>query len=89
MPTWDARFETLLCDAALKLWVDLPRDIQERFFGTAVPVEPDMRNRLAIYPHERHPRAAHHPSRRCRHSQNNLVGRGRRTADHFDSRDRK
>lgn len=59
MPTWDARFSTLLGDAALKLWADLPRDIQERLFETAAPLETDMRNRLAIYLHERHPRTAH------------------------------
>ena len=61
MPTWDARFSTLLGEAALKLWADLPRDIQERIFETAAPLEPDMRNRLAIYLHEHHPRTAHPP----------------------------
>ena len=61
MPTWDARFAMLLGDAALKLWADLPRDIQERLFETAVPIDLDMRNRLAIYLHEHHPRTAHPP----------------------------
>ena len=61
MPTWDARFSTLLGQATLKLWADLPREIQEQLFETAARLEPDMRNRLAIYLHEHHPRTAHPP----------------------------
>jgi hypothetical protein len=61
MPTWDARFATLLGESTLKLWAQLPRDVQELLFETAVPGEPDMRNRLAIYLHEHHPRTAHPP----------------------------
>jgi hypothetical protein len=30
-------FERLLGQAALKLWPDLPRDVQELLFETAVP----------------------------------------------------
>jgi hypothetical protein len=61
MSTWNARFATLLGEAALKLWAELPRDVQERLFETAVPLDTDMRNRLAVFLHEHHPRTAHPP----------------------------
>jgi hypothetical protein len=32
-----SEFERLLGQAALKLWPDLPRDVQELLFETAVP----------------------------------------------------
>jgi hypothetical protein len=54
-------FERLLGQAALKLWPDLPRDVQELLFETAVPVNPTIRNGLAIFLHDRHPRTAHPP----------------------------
>ena len=54
-------FERLLGHAALKLWPDLPRDVQELLFETAVPIDPIIRNRLAIFLHDRHPRTAHPP----------------------------
>jgi hypothetical protein len=47
--------------AALRLWPELPRDVQEKLFETAVPIDPLIRNRLAIFPHDRHPRTAHPP----------------------------
>jgi hypothetical protein len=54
-------FERLLGDAALRLWSELPRDVQEKLFETAVPLDPVIRNRLAIFLHDRHPRTAHPP----------------------------
>jgi hypothetical protein len=48
-------FERLLGRAALKLWPDLPRDVQELLFETAVPTDPAIRNGLAIFLHEHHP----------------------------------
>ena len=48
-------FERLLGNAALRLWPDLPRDVQEKLFETAVPLDPAIRNRLAIFLHERWP----------------------------------
>ena len=54
-----SEFERLLGHAALKLWPDLPRDAQELLFETAVPLDPSVRNRLAIFLHDRHPRTAH------------------------------
>jgi hypothetical protein len=55
-------FERLLGRAALRLWPDLPRDVQEKLFETAVPLDPAIRNRLAIFLHDRHPRTAHPPA---------------------------
>ena len=54
-----SEFERLLGQAALKLWPDLPRDVQELLFEMAVPVNPAIRNGLAIFLHNRHPRTAH------------------------------
>src|SRR4030081_582673 len=45
-------FERLLGHAALKLWPDLPRDVQELLlFETAVPIDPVIRNKLAVFLH--------------------------------------
>jgi hypothetical protein len=54
-------FECVLGHAALKLWPDLPRDVQELLFETAVPIDATIRNRLAVFLHDRHPRTAHPP----------------------------
>jgi hypothetical protein len=56
-----SEFERLLGQAALKLWPDLPRQVQELLFETAVPVNPMIRNSLAVFLHDRHPRTAHPP----------------------------
>lgn len=55
-------FERLLGKAALALWSDLPRDVQQTLFETAVAGEIILRNHLASYLHDRHPKTAH-PSR--------------------------
>jgi len=52
-------FERLLGKAALALWPDFPRDVQERLFEMAVAGEVIIRNHLAAYLHEHHPRTAH------------------------------
>jgi hypothetical protein len=54
-------FELLLGKAALQLWSQLPREVQERLFETAVPLDQVTRNRLAIFLHDRHPKTAHPP----------------------------
>jgi hypothetical protein len=54
-------FERLLGHAAFKLWPDLPRDVQELLFETAVPTDATIRNRLAVFLHDHHPRTAHPP----------------------------
>jgi hypothetical protein len=56
-----AEFERVLGKAALQLWSELPRDIQEKLFETAVPLDQAARNRLAIFLHDRHPKTAHPP----------------------------
>ena len=38
------QLELLLGRAALQLWPDLPRDVQEKLFEAAVPVDPALRN---------------------------------------------
>jgi hypothetical protein len=56
-----SEFERLLGRAAFRLWSDLPRDVQENLFETAVPLDPVTRNRLAIFLHNHHPKTAHPP----------------------------
>jgi hypothetical protein len=53
------QFSRLLGQAAVTLWPDLPRVVQERLFETAVPADDVVRNSLAVFLHERHPRTAH------------------------------
>jgi|SRR3981081_975004 hypothetical protein len=52
-------FERLLGHATLRLWSKLPREVQEKLFETAVPLDPMIRNRLAIFLHDRQPRTTH------------------------------
>jgi hypothetical protein len=56
-----SEFERLLGHAALRLWSDLPRGVQELPFETAVSIDPTIRNGLAIFLHDHHPRTAHPP----------------------------
>jgi hypothetical protein len=52
-------FERLLGKAALALWSDLPRDVQENLFEPAVAGEVILRSHLASYLHDHHPKTAH------------------------------
>ena len=52
-------FERLVGRAALALWPDLPRDVQEDLFETAVATDMIVRTHLASYLHEHHPKTAH------------------------------
>jgi hypothetical protein len=52
-------FERLLGRAALALWAYFPRDVQESLFESAVAGEVTIRNHLASYLHDHHPRTAH------------------------------
>jgi hypothetical protein len=54
-------FAAQLGHAALRLWPDLPRDVQESLFEHAVPDDAAMRHSLAVFLHGRHPRTAHPP----------------------------
>jgi hypothetical protein len=57
----DTQFMQSIGRAALGIWPDLPRDLQERLFETAVGDDVTLRRRLALYLHNRHPRTAHPP----------------------------
>jgi hypothetical protein len=52
-------FERLVGNAALALWPDLPRDVQEKLFETAVGADVMIRNHLACYLHDNHPKTVH------------------------------
>lgn len=52
-------FATLLGEAAIEVWGDMPRDIQEALFETAMRGRSDLRHDLATLLHERHPRTMH------------------------------
>lgn len=51
--------ETLLGQAALRVWGDLPREAQELLFESAVENADHMRRLLAVFLHDRHPRTSH------------------------------
>jgi hypothetical protein len=53
------QFTDNLGKAALRLWPDLPRDVQERPFEEVVAGHESLRQSLALYLHNRHPRTAH------------------------------
>jgi hypothetical protein len=55
------RFANLLGRAALDVWGDMPRDIQEALFETAVKGHEPEREALARLLHGRHPRTMHPP----------------------------
>ena len=58
----EGRFAPLLGQAAIHLWADLPRDIQERLFEHAVVIghhgerDESLREQLAKFLHDRHKR---------------------------------
>jgi hypothetical protein len=55
------RFKLCIGEAALELWPELPRDVQERLFETATGGDEALRHQFALYLHEHHPRTAHPP----------------------------
>ncbi|XUM19510.1 hypothetical protein ACRAVF_17420 [Bradyrhizobium oligotrophicum S58] len=57
----DNRFAELLGNAAIGVWGDMPRDIQEALFETAMRGHDDLRHELAKLLHDRHPRTQHPP----------------------------
>ena len=58
----EGRFAPLLGQAAIHLWADLPRDMQERLFEHAVVIghrgerDESLREQLAKFLHDRHKR---------------------------------
>ena len=57
------RFVSLLGRAAMDVWGDMPRDIQEALFETAMKGHPADREELARVLHDLHPRTLHPPTR--------------------------
>jgi hypothetical protein len=59
------RFASLLGRAAMEVWGDMPRDIQEALFETAMRGHDADREELARLLHDRHPRTLHpsHPAK--------------------------
>jgi hypothetical protein len=57
----DKRFALAIGGGAVRLWPDLPREIQERLFEEAVGADVALRHALAQYLHDCHPRTAHPP----------------------------
>ncbi len=53
------RFAILLGRAAMDVWGDMPRDIQEALFETAIKGQSAEREELARLLHDRHPRTQH------------------------------
>jgi len=54
-------FAHVIGEAALRIWPNLPRDVQEGLFEDAVGADPSLRQQLAMYLHDHHPRTAHPP----------------------------
>jgi hypothetical protein len=52
-------FANLLGNAAMEVWGDMPRDIQEALFETAMKGNDRERESLARLLHNRHPRTLH------------------------------
>jgi hypothetical protein len=50
----------LLGQAAIEVWGDMPREIQEALFEVAIRGRPELRSDLAKLLHDRHPRTDHH-----------------------------
>jgi hypothetical protein len=48
-----------LGEAIVRIWGDLPQDVQERLFEeTVAALGEDQREQLAVFLHEKHPRTA-------------------------------
>jgi hypothetical protein len=59
MPDREERFAYVLGQAALAVWGDMPRDVQEALFETAMKGREADREELARLLHDRHPRTLH------------------------------
>jgi hypothetical protein len=53
------QFALRLGKAAIGVWSDIPRDLQEALFETALRGRDDLRPALARLLHDRHPRTEH------------------------------
>jgi hypothetical protein len=59
MPGQDDEYSLLLGRATIEVWGDIPRELQEALFETALRGRDDLRPALARLLHERHPRTEH------------------------------
>jgi hypothetical protein len=59
MANGQERFANLLGQAAIVVWGDMPRDIQEALFETAMKGRDREREELARLLHDHHPRTFH------------------------------
>ena len=59
MADGEERLANLLGRAAMEVWGDMPRDIQEALFETAMKGHDAEREELARLLHDRHPRTLH------------------------------
>jgi hypothetical protein len=59
MPDREEHFASMLGRAAITVWGDMPRDIQEALFETAMNGRQADREELARLLHDRHPRTLH------------------------------
>ncbi|MCK1642180.1 MULTISPECIES: hypothetical protein [unclassified Bradyrhizobium] len=57
--TQEKIFAPILGEAAIAIWGDMPRDIQEALFETAMRNRSELRHDLAKLLHDRHPRTQH------------------------------
>ena len=55
----EQRFADLLGRAAINVWGDMPRDVQETLFETAMQGHEAEREAFARMLHDRHPRTLH------------------------------
>ena len=53
--------QLLLGKAAFQRWSELPRDVQELLFETAVPPAGGLRRDIAAVLHDHHPKTVHPP----------------------------
>ena len=58
----EAQYERLLGAAVVKIWGELPRPVQEMLFEVAIDAgqrSEHLREHLAVFLHDRHPRTDH------------------------------
>lgn len=58
----EAQYERLLGAAVVKIWGELPRPVQEMLFEVAVDADrrsEHLREQLAVFLHNKHPRTDH------------------------------
>jgi hypothetical protein len=57
----EEEYARLLGRAAIRVWGDMSRDVQEALFELAAADDGELRTALAKFLHDRHPRTEHPP----------------------------